>query len=426
MADGQRRPQSRSVRIRTSLTAALGLAAAACASEVASDPSFRTIDSAGVRLVENGGDVWSVPSSRSLSAEPVVRIGAVDGDPVYLFDQIRAVVALVDGRIVVANAGTNTVRWFDPAGRFLFERGGEGDGPGEFRRLAGVTLARADTIVAMDSRAYRVTSFSADGELLSVTRIEGLPGPPGAAYRLTDGSHVVGTTGFSSQQLGSAEGSPELLGHHRFPTPILRVHGEPAVVDTIGLFPGMEMHFRVLPDGRSAFGPHGYGRNLHYGVHADEIYVGSAERFEVHVFAADGRLVRSVRAPEVDLGLVAEDAVRTMRERLRAHPEYATASPEERAEAEADLVRDEAGLPAVRPAYAGLLVGSDGTLWLSEHDPDPAFRRRWALFGPDGRARGTVTLPERFTPLSVTSDLVLGRLQDELGVQYVAGYRLGP
>ena len=47
------------------------------------------------------------------------------------------------------------------------------------------------------------------------------------------------------------------------------------------------------------------------------------------------------------------------------------------------------------------------------------------LFDAEGRYLGTVTMPDRFTPMRFIGDLVYGVWRDELDVQYAVRLRIG-
>lgn len=86
----------------------------------------------------------------SLSIEPALQIGVTHGDTDYELHRAASTLRLPDGRIVVSNAGTNELRFFDANGRFLMKVGGEGEGPGEFRRLVRLYRFGSDSILALD------------------------------------------------------------------------------------------------------------------------------------------------------------------------------------------------------------------------------------------------------------------------------------
>ena len=108
----------------------------------------------------------------SLDATPDLRIGAVSGPPELQFTRVAYAGRMSDGALVVVDGGSNEVRWFDPAGAFLFQAGGQGEGPGEFSRIATGTLTPQDTLVLYDSRNQRLTWFGRDGALVRTQRAE--------------------------------------------------------------------------------------------------------------------------------------------------------------------------------------------------------------------------------------------------------------
>ena len=53
---------------------------------------------------------------------------------------MAAALRLPNGQIVIANSGSNELRYYDSAGVFLYAVGREGFGPGEFKDIGGVWL----------------------------------------------------------------------------------------------------------------------------------------------------------------------------------------------------------------------------------------------------------------------------------------------
>lgn len=68
-----------------------------------------------------------------LSNEPALVIGGADEREGYLLHHVVGAVRLGDGRIVIANLSSLELKYYDPEGRHLFDAGGKGEGPGEFR-----------------------------------------------------------------------------------------------------------------------------------------------------------------------------------------------------------------------------------------------------------------------------------------------------
>lgn len=109
------------------------------------------------------------PATWTLSEEPLLEIGVVEGDDPYQFHDVRDVAGLPDGGLVVANQGSKELRFFDADGDFLFASGEAGDGPGEWRLLEELRVLHPDTLLVLDPRLGRTGLVSsADGAYLGV------------------------------------------------------------------------------------------------------------------------------------------------------------------------------------------------------------------------------------------------------------------
>mgnify|MGYP001821510072 FL=1 len=114
------------------LGAASLLMATACTQRQPTTPTFSTRDSAGIVLAENTGDLPEVGGAWSLSPEPVLEIGDLEGEAPYLFQRIWGACRLADGRIAVMDSPSAELRVFSPIGEHLRTFGRRGEGPGEF------------------------------------------------------------------------------------------------------------------------------------------------------------------------------------------------------------------------------------------------------------------------------------------------------
>ena len=94
--------------------------------------------SAGVRIVDNARPADDARLPWRIGPDPVVSIGEVTGDESYMLHRANDAATLPDGRIVVANTGTNELRVFDAAGVYLTTWGRAGEGPGEFTALRAI------------------------------------------------------------------------------------------------------------------------------------------------------------------------------------------------------------------------------------------------------------------------------------------------
>jgi hypothetical protein len=141
----------------------LGWLGTGCHANVNGHPASVTRDSAGITIVESFALAWGTGDGWHLLDKPTLRIGAVEGDPPYLLLDVRSALRVADGTIVVANAGTEELRFFDASGRFLRTAGGQGGGPGEFMNLVWVYPYGGDSLVAWDDDPPRIAIFDERG-----------------------------------------------------------------------------------------------------------------------------------------------------------------------------------------------------------------------------------------------------------------------
>jgi hypothetical protein len=206
-------------------------------------------------------------------------------------------------------------------------------------------------------------------------------------------------------------------GLFRPDAPIFRIAADAGSADTLGIFPGLEIAMRATDRGYS-FGPPPFGRNLHYFVHDDRVFVGTAERNAVRVYDVEGRLLRIIRGPDADLTITA-DLVDSYHESLLEVSRERGFDPDVVAAGFKDEV-----LPPARTAYSQLLVDDRGCLWLAEGVSPFMAPAKWTVFGPDGTMLGDVAMPAGFRIQDVRGGRVVGTTVDEFDIQYVHIYAL--
>jgi hypothetical protein len=126
----------------------------------------------------------SAPSDRAappveilaLSPEPTVSIGVVEGDEEYELHDAVGSIRLVDGRLVVANAGSSHLLFFDSLGRFIKRAGGRGGGPGEFRWLTAVYTHGNDSMLVVDGAGNRLSVFDTSGRFTRLAPADSVSG----------------------------------------------------------------------------------------------------------------------------------------------------------------------------------------------------------------------------------------------------------
>jgi hypothetical protein len=385
----------------------------ACGSEEApiEAPAAERRDSAGIEIVEVAADAWGDGEGWRVGSEPLLVIGQGTRPDQELY-RVRGAVRLSDGRVAVANAGTQEIRFFGPDGAFLYAAGGEGEGPGEFQSLFGLGR-RGDTLVAHDYMARRLTSFDAGGDMLGTTAVsyEGLP-----FMRLFPTR--FGAVGL---QLGRTQGLPEeyeyvrrLALYHRFD----RDGGHLGPIDELA---GMEMLYRGRNEGNVTYvmstSPL-IAHQQHETVVGERLVAGITDRFEIRIYAPDGALERLIRAPSRERGVTPEEWDRAMEEELQERED----TPEARS-AVAELA-ELAPPPEVRPVFGRFVADREGYVWVAPYRPETGPTVSWLVVDLEGPILGTVDLPRGFTPTEIGSDYVLGTVRDEMDVETVRLFAL--
>lgn len=171
----------------------------------------------------------------------------------------RSIVASPDGRMFVRDRGPNDVKVFRPDGSYLGAFGGEGQGPGEFMRLAQLALA-GDVVVAYDSRKRRLSTWTQDGEYLGEYPL-GARTVLDSMHGLDDGTLVARLTGFAADtgertsRLVRITPRGEVLTEYyvtKSPRQAARLGGDPVAnvqKSLEGLFVRLRTHYAVSTQG---------------------------------------------------------------------------------------------------------------------------------------------------------------------------------
>jgi hypothetical protein len=172
------------------------------------------------------------------------------------------------------------------------------------------------------------------------------------------------------------------------------------------------------------------GKRTYGATVADALVVGTAERSEVRVFAADGALQRIVRWPDQEravAGPLLSQWEGWLDEQLSGMPEA------QRRDMRAAF--DALPRPERFPAYADIVATDGPGFWVgayagqlglvglpSEVPPPPA--RRWWVFDLDGALVAQVDTPAGFMPYGVRGGRVWGVYKDAYLVESVRAYAL--
>lgn len=386
------------------------LSLAACGSGDAGGGAATVRDSAGIQIVENRGGRWKGDAGWRLSEEPTLQIGVAEGDPLYQMDRVRTALRMGDGRIVVANAGSQQVRWYGADGRHVASAGREGGGPGEFKALSALRRLPGDSVLAYDLGAFRLSWFDPAGRFVRSAPLQPVGQvPPRFVDRFADGSLLLSS---SVRTMGSSTES----GTRRDTLLFLRADASGTPVDSLPVTPASEASFQFFTEGGQIRGMNiltlPFMRNVHSATSGDRYWQGTSDAYEIVLRRADGtpeRIVRRAVEPVPVRGAYLDSLRRV---------QAAEHGPE------AARTLDEVQLPDQLPAFERLLVDDAGNLWVQRTawpGPVPA---EWDVFDAEGQMLGTVRMPAGFRATQIGADFVLGVWTDEDGVEYVRTYRL--
>jgi hypothetical protein len=362
-------------------------------------PTVMVRDSAGIRLSEASRPetIDSTPWAQALL------IGREDAGPEYRFDEIAGLVLRSDGSLVVANGGTQEIRFFDAQGAYQHSVGRAGSGPGEYSRTIRLLPYTRDSLLVWDFTRRQVTVLDRDGGLarsFAITEAEPNPGIVGA---YPDGTLLVG-----SRHLRLAPGdNADSVVFQRL-APDGRSRG------SIGWFRTSIIHFQMT-DAGPVIDDHPFIPRADVAVVEGGFVVALGDRAVLQRVDLTGRLAAehrwAVPATPLDPGAVAtwtqDDLARQSSDAARARRQ---------------AWLDDLAMPANAPVISQVRIATDATRWIRRFSLHPA-AAEFDLLAADGRWLRTVSLPATFELLAATATAAAGILRDADGVERVAVYR---
>jgi hypothetical protein len=386
----------------------------ACAGEGPGGAGASVRDSAGIEIVESASGAWRDGSGWAVSEVPDLDIGVLEGAPEYQLFQARDARRLSDGRLVVANGGTNELRFYDAAGTYLSSTGREGSGPGEFQQLGWVRTFAGDSMMVYDFSLGRMSVFDAGGAFARSFKIA----PLGEA------GFVIGVDVFSDGLVLAKSplifaGSIENGLNRR--DEVFHTHtANGAVLDSLGAFPGPDQFIQSGGSGNRRFvaiTSLPFGRSPAAAVDGTRFCFGASDTYEVACYERDGVLRRLIRRSVPQRPVTPADVEAYQEQEL-------SGIDDDEARRDAERRYAEMPVPETMPAYATFTFDAAGNLWVREFTVGPVTTWPWTVFDTEGRMLGTVSLPADVRVTQVGDDFVLGLWRDDVDVEHVRLYRL--
>lgn len=350
-----------------------------------------TLPSGIVEVRNTAQGLWE--SDQEWRAEEVLRIGTLSGEGPDLFGEIRSLELDALGRIWVYEGQARELRVFDRDGTHVRTVGRNGEGPGEFSNVSGMTWNPDGNLVTVDPRLGRISVFDTSGHYLAGFR-------PRWLYRMFPWRGGIDERGFLYDMQW-------LAGDIR--TPILvRFDSSLTAVDTLAI----PMH----PDGEQFFEHITETSFVRYSVpftgmalwrlaQDGGLWIAITDQYRLIRLGPEGDTVRISTRPFEPIPVTDED-VDPFMERMR----------------ERDVPAERSRIPSTKPPVERLFLDDEGNVWvIPRREGDD--RGRWIhVFDPDGLYLGEFALP---VPIGagnsavVRDNTLVAAITDSLGVPYV-------
>jgi hypothetical protein len=315
--------------------------------QTAQKPAPSAKDTAAV--IMNGKTPRPKPGQRKkLVFQEELSIGETEGSEDYMLGEFIAVNTDDKGNFYVSDLEKKNIKKYDPTGKFLLTIGRQGQGPGEFQNLSNVRFDKNGDLYITDIIPQQIKYFDQRGKYLRQGK---LPGMFGDLYLLSGGSFVAA---LNTQVLSETEVGYEM---------------------TVGLFD---------KDGKLVTSFYTFRRSLHppgdrssssiakfmasalndavfrpvplQFVDKNElIYFGFADKYEIRVYDATGRKLRTIARAFDPIALGEKDRAWFVDEVVTRYPRLLPGT-------DAKEIAKYLEFPKTKPAYQTLCVMENG--WL--------------------------------------------------------------
>jgi hypothetical protein len=386
------------------------VALGACSPADRSAQHSTTRDSAGIAIVESTGPTWQERQAWTIDSQPMLTIGSMQGAPEYELYRASSAARLSDGRIVVANGGTNELRFFDRSGRHTASIGRTGEGPGEFRDLQRVWTLTGDSLLVYDFMPARLSVFSPAGEFVRsfhISSAEGrqviVRGPFADGSLLVVGAPIWGRAGATT-------------GVVRDSVPYFLYNREGELMETLGFFPSVEVYRIVTGESWRLTGVP-FARAPIVAVGARSYVYGAADSYELREYNLNGSVDRILRIDHAAPSISNDDVAEYRRDRLERAEQEGTRPAMER-------LLSELPFPATLPPYERAVLDEEENLWIADYRVTRSRSATWKVFSARGDFMGSVAAPPQLEIVQIGRDFVLGQWIDEWDVEHIRMYRL--
>ena len=349
------------------------------------------------------------------SADEDLRIGSYD-TPGATFTDVGSALLGPDGEIAVADRRERLVRMFDRNGRPIGVLGGPGDGPGEFPSNLSGLGRRGDTVFVADQQG-RFALFLPDGTVLDSRQIHllGSTSPaPFSPWAWLPGHDMIGAQGIA------ADSDPMV--------PLLRVSPSGEIRDTVVVRDLRTVSLRLSDSGRTFVAQHPFPEYPlilldHNGLGVVMVQRSRPLKDGIASFPVDWITPSGDTTAHQDVSYVATafppDAADAVMDTLVDRLGHWTGGRESAEKLASELVE----VPGYCMPVSEGVVSDSGDVWL-RRDCSGDLAAEWWVVSSTAGLIGEVTLPAEVSLRDVRGEAALGTLKDDLGVPFVARFRI--
>lgn len=338
----------------------------------------------------SGNSAWTVQDG-ALTLERELLLG---DDEAYYFGQVGDVAVRTGGQMYAVDAEAVHVKVLAPDGTLRDSIGRAGEGPGEFRRLSEVVMARSDSLYVLDGYRGRVSVFGPRREFAYALARDKTKGPddmmvlektPGFVFVYAPGSRqVIENDARYTVRLAGASGEAE---------------------DTLFTAPPYRMAVKELDRGM-LLARIPFARDSHFALGPDEhVHYARNDSLSVRTYDRTGRAVDTAEVPFDPVPVTDADIERVLADRDRTR----------------DLVRHR--IPSTKPAFEHFLVDDKGRYWFGRPTADPDSTDWWVAW-PEEQRVVTTTLPGDVQLHEVTNGQAYGQTTTDDGAPALVRYRV--
>lgn len=318
-----------------------------------------------------------------------------------------------DGHLYASDATAHSIVVFDASGTRIRSIGRQGQGPGEFTGLVKLGIRSGDTVQAIDYGQWRLSTFTARGELVSTTPFP----PPAELGQIPELTFDTDGRLFHLSYLGFAESLMEAVGGRSG----VRTRGEVALtrwnVDAgdwtvLAQVPSIEVFLRGgLVDApfarRPLWAPDGRGG----------VWYADSGEYTLKRYSASGEVDCVVEVQYVPPAVSAADR------RAYYDATDVTGADDVRL-ARIRENRKDIDVPEMQPALRRLIVTDSGWIWVQPNASsiESSGFDTWHIFSPEGSPTATALLPSGFRIHRAIDGALLGVRRGAVGQHIITVY----